>query len=91
MSKIYVLFVKNFPKEGSGKSYVYLPTYEIHYEPVQGKKVAELDVDECVDTFRCTLSEDETYVTCDLYRVSNINGVAKEDHTESFILEREDA
>lgn len=90
MSKIYVLFVKKFPKEGSGEGYVYLPTYEIHYEPIKGK-VAELDIGECVDTFKCTLSEDGSYVDCDLYTISNIDGKAIETRTESFILEREKA
>jgi hypothetical protein len=100
MSKVYVLFVKNFPK-GPGETYTYLPTYEIHYEPVKGK-VAELDVGECVDTYKCTLSgavsygsgsyedaENDPYVTCELYRVSNIDGVAQEELTETFILARE--
>ena len=86
MSKVYVLFVKKFGKEG----YVYLPNFEIHYEPVQGK-VAELDVGDCVDTYRCTLSEDETFVNCELYRVSNIDGKAEEIHTESFVLAREES
>ncbi len=86
MSKIYVLFVKKFGKEG----YVYLPDYEIHYEPIKGK-VAELDVGECVDTFRCTLSEDGTYVNCNLYTVSNIDGKAQETFTESLMLEREES
>jgi len=83
MSKVYVLFVKKFGPEG----YVYLPTYEIHYDPVQGK-VAELNPDECIDVYKCALSEDGTYVKADLYRVSNVNGVAKEEFTESFLMAR---
>jgi hypothetical protein len=85
MSKVYVLFVKKFGKEG----YVYLPDYEIHYEPVTGK-VAELDVGECVDTYRVTLSDDESYINCNLITVSNIDGKAQETWTEHFILEREE-
>jgi hypothetical protein len=85
MSKVYVLFVKKFGKEG----YVYLPDYEIHYEPVKGK-VAELDVGECVDAYRVTLSDDETYVDCNLITVSNVNGKAQETWTEHFTLEREE-
>lgn len=88
MSKIYVLFVKRFPQR-PGENYVYLPTYEIHYKPVEGKKVAELDVGDCVDTFRCELSEDGTYVNCYLYTISNIDGKAQETHTESFIISRD--
>lgn len=87
MSKVYVLFVKKFPQDDK-ESYVYLPNYEIHYEPIKGK-VAELNVGECVDTFRCTLSEDQTYVDCELITVSNIDGRAVETPTESFILGRE--
>lgn len=85
MSKVYVLFVKKFGREG----YVYLPDYEIHYEPIKGK-VAELDVGECVDTYRVTLSEDETYVNCNLFTVSNVDGKAEEKFTESFIIAREE-
>jgi len=86
MSKVYVLFVKKFPK-GNGDAYTYAPDYEIHYEPVKGK-VAELNVDECVDAYRCTLAQDGSYLKCELIRISNINGKALEEHTESFIMER---
>lgn len=85
MSKVYVLFVKKFGKEG----YVYLPDYEIHYEPVKGK-VAELDVGESVDAYRVTLSDDESYVDCNLFTISNVDGKAQETWTEHFILEREE-
>lgn len=84
MSKIYVLFVKKFGKEG----YVYLPDYEIHHEPVKGK-VAELDVGECVGAYRVTLSDDETYLNCNLFTISNIDGKGQETFTESFILEHQ--
>ncbi len=86
MSKVYVLFVKRFPKMPD-EGYVYLPTYEIHYEPVQGK-VAELNPDECVDVYKATLSEDGSYVKMDLYTISNIDGKAKEEFTESFLVQR---
>ena len=89
MNKVYVLFTRTYPK-GDG-SYTYLPGYEVHYEKPATKgprdKVAELNVDECVDTMRCTLSEDEGYVNCKLVTVSNIDGKAVETITESFILE----
>lgn len=84
MNKVYVLFVKQFGKEG----YVYLPTYEIHYDPVQGK-VAELNPGDCIDAYKATLSEDGTYVKMELYRVSNIEGKAQEEFTESFLIARE--
>jgi hypothetical protein len=88
MDKVYVLFIKRFPQR-PGENYVYLPTYEIHYKPVEGKKVAELGVGDCVDTYRCELSEDGTYVHCYLYTVSNIDGKAQENLTESFIIARD--
>lgn len=88
MSKVYVLFVKRFPQR-PGENYVYLPTYEIHYEPLKEGKVAELDVGDCVDTFRCELSKDGSYVTCYLYNVANVDGKAQETHTESFIISRD--
>ena len=88
MSKVYVLFTRKYPKEGS---YTYLPGYEVHYEIPETKgprdKVAELNIDECVDTMRCTLSDDESYVDCQLITVSNIGGKAIETVMESFILE----
>lgn len=90
MDKVYVLITRKYPKEGN---YIYLPFYEVHSSPPQNlgprDKVAELNVDECVDTMRCTLSDDETYVQCQLVTVSNIGGKATETITESFILEAE--
>lgn len=88
MNKVYVLFVKKFGTEEEDH-YVYLPNYEIHYKPVKGK-VAELDVGECVDTYRCTLSGNKEYVNCQLITVSNIDGKAVETPTETFMLARED-
>jgi hypothetical protein len=91
MSKVYVLFTRNYPK--SDGNYTYLPGFEVHSKKPKTKgprdKVAELDVDECVDTMRCTLSKDKDYVTCQLVRVSNIAGKAVETITESFLLEAE--
>ena len=88
MSKVYVLFTRKYPKDGN---YTYLPNYEIHYNPLKNlgprDKVAELNVDECIDTMRCTLSDDGSYVNCRLVTVSNIGGKATETVTESFILE----
>jgi hypothetical protein len=90
MDKVYVLFTRTYPKEGN---YIYLPNYQIHYSPVENlgprDKVAELNADECVDTMRCTLSDDESYVNCQLVTVSNIGGKAAETITETFILEAE--
>jgi hypothetical protein len=90
MSKVYVLFTRKYPKEDS---YVYLPNYEIYYEQPEAKgprdKVAVLEVGDAVDTMRCTLSEDETYVNCELITVGNIDGKAEETLTETFILARE--
>lgn len=93
MSKIYILFTRNYPKNDG--SYVYLPGYEVHHSRPKTKgikdKVAELDVGECVDTFRCTLSKDETYVNCQLVTVSNVDGKATETFTESFIIAHEES
>ncbi len=86
MSKVYVLFVKRFPTDG--ESYVYLTTYEIHYEPKEDK-VAELEPGDCVDVFRCELTEDKTAIICYLYRVSNIDGKAQEEFMETFMMARE--
>lgn len=90
MDKVYVLFTRKYPK---GDNYTYLPNYEIHGSPVENlgprDKVAVLNVDECVDTMRCTLSDDKEYVDCKLVTVSNIAGKAVETVTESFILEAE--
>lgn len=86
MSKVYVLFVKRFPAVGD--TYAYLPTYEIHYQPKEGK-VAELDPGDCVDVFRCELSEDKAATICYLYRISNIDGKAQEEYLETFTMARE--
>ena len=91
MSRVYILFTRNYPKDDG--NYVYLPGYEIHYKKPKTKgprdKVAELNAGECVDTFRCTLSDDQAYVNCQLVTVSNIDGKATETLTESFILGRD--
>lgn len=89
MNKVYVLFVRTYPK--ADDRYTYLPNYEIHYEPVEAKgprdKLAVLEVGECVDTMRCVLSDDREYVDCKLVTVGNVDGKATETITESFILE----
>ena len=78
----YVLVVKNKPKG------VYAPTYEIRTEkPTEGKFVG-LEPGECVDAFKCDLSEDETYIQAQLYCVSNIDDVLVETLTESFQMNR---
>jgi len=86
VSKVYVLFVKRFPKS-ENEGYVYAPSFEIHYDPVQGK-VAELNPGECVDAYKANLSTDGVCVRYDLYRVSNIDGKAQEDFTESVLINR---
>lgn len=91
-NKVYVLFTRTYPKTDG--SYVYLPGFEIHSKKPEAKgardKVAELDVGECVDTFRCTLSDDEQYVNCQLVTVSNVDGKPEEKLTEAFILAHEE-
>lgn len=92
MSKVYILFTRNYPKDDG--NYVYLPTYEIHSKKPKAKgikdKVAELNPNECVDVYKATLSEDHSYVKMDLFTISNIDGKAQETFTESFLLEREE-
>jgi hypothetical protein len=84
--KVYVLFLKDRTSLPEGE-YSYLPYYEIHYQPVEGK-VAELNPNESVDVYKATLSNDKSYVRMDLYTVSNISGQAKEEFTESFLIDR---
>lgn len=70
------------------KGSAYLPSYEIlETEPPEGKKEA-LPPGHCLDLFKCSLSKDETYITCDLYCVTNDNGHIIEQHTETFYLQR---
>lgn len=84
--KIYVLFLKDKKALPEGE-YGYLPYYEIHKAPVQGK-VAELNPGECVDAYKATLSKDKTYIKYDLYKVSNVKGKAVEVFTESILIDR---
>lgn len=86
MSKVYVLFLKDKKALPEGE-YGYLPYYEVHYAPVQGK-VAELSPGECVDAYKATLSKDKSYIKYDLYKVLNIDGKAKEVFTESILIDR---
>lgn len=93
MSKVYILFTRNYPKDDG--NYTYLPKFEVHSKTPKTKgpkdKVAELDVGECVDVYKATLSEDESYVKMELFTISNIDGKSQETFTESFFLEREEA
>ncbi len=83
MTTYWVLIKKNVDR-GS-----YVPTYEIlTAEPPEGKKEA-LPPDHYLDLFKCRLSQDGTYVICDLYRVSNIDGVISEVPTETILLQRD--
>ena len=84
--KIYVLFLKDKKALPEGE-YGYLPYYEIHKAPVQGK-VAELNPGECVDAYKATLSKDKTYIKYDHYKVSNVKGKAVEVFTESILIDR---
>lgn len=78
----WILAIKNVDRG------TYVPTYEIlTSKPAEGK-MAALEPGECLDLFKCSLSEDGTYVTCDLFRVSNIDSVVAEEQTESFFIER---
>ena len=92
MSKIYILFTRNYPKDDG--NYTYLPKFEVHGKKPKTKgpkdKVAELDIGECVDVYKATLSEDQSYVKMELFTISNVDGKAQEAFTESFLLEREE-
>lgn len=92
MSKVFVLFTRNYPKDDG--NYVYLPTFEIHDKKPKTKgikdKVVELNPNECVDVYKATLSEDDEAVKMELFTISNIDGKAQETFTESFFLEREE-
>jgi hypothetical protein len=67
----------------------YTPSYEIvTAEPPEGSKKEALPPGYCIDLFKCRLSSDGNYITCDLYHVANLDGVISERLTESFLLER---
>lgn len=67
----------------------YVPSYEIvTTEPPEGSKKEALPPGYCIDLFKCSMSEDGTYITCDLFHVANLDGIISETHTETFLLER---
>jgi len=79
----YYVLVKKNVDQGA-----YVPTYEIHTtKPAEGK-IAALEPGECVDVFKCSLSKDGTYITCDLFNVANIDGNVSETYKETFYLQK---
>lgn len=81
---IYWILVKKNVDRGT-----FVPTYEIlETEPPEGKKEA-LPPDHYLDLFKCRLSKEGTHVICDLFRVSNVDGVISEVHTETILLQRD--
>ena len=81
---IYWVLVKKNVDRGA-----FVPSYEIlTAEPPEGKKEA-LPPDHYLDLFKCRLSPKGDYVICDLYRVSNVDGVISEVKTETILLQRE--
>jgi hypothetical protein len=83
MHSYWVLIKKNVDRG------VFVPSYEIlEAEPPEGKKEA-LPPDHYLDLFKCELSQDGTYVICKLFRVSNLSGNITEEHTETFLLQRD--
>jgi len=83
--KIYILLTKNRQHQMA------LPGYEIHSDipEVTGRnKLVALEPDECIDVASFTLSPDLSYIQVMEYRVSNINGLAKEELTEAYTLPR---
>lgn len=82
MNTYWVLVKKNHDRGA------YVPSYEIlTIEPPEGKKEA-LPPGYCLDLFKCSLSQDGTYITAKLYIVANVNGNISEVHTETFFIER---
>ena len=80
---IYWALVKRNHDRGT-----YVPTYEIlTEEPSEGKKEA-IPPGYCLDLFKCSLSEDGTYITVNQFCVSNIDGIIDEQLTESFFIKR---
>ena len=66
----------------------YLPSYEIRTEkPIEGK-MAALEPGECVDVFKCSISEDRSHVIVNQFCVSNIDDNLIEELTESYCLKR---
>jgi hypothetical protein len=66
----------------------HVPNYEIHTsQPAEGKMIA-IRPGEYVDAYKCFLSEDGSYITANLFQVSNTDGVLTEKQTESFFIER---
>lgn len=81
---IYWVLVKKNVDRGA-----FVPSYEIlETEPPEGKKEA-LPPDHYLDLFKCRLSKDGTYIICDLYRVSNLDGQIMEEKTETILLQRD--
>jgi len=82
MKTYWVLVKKNFDRGA------YVPSYEVlTFEPLEGKKEA-LPPGYCLDLFKCSLSQDGTYLTNELWYVSNVDGVVIEDHVQTFFLQR---
>jgi hypothetical protein len=80
----WILVKKNFDRGA------YVPSYEIlTTEPPEGKKEA-LPPGYYLDLWKCALSTDGSYIIVNQYRVSNIDGVIDEQHTETYTLDRTD-
>jgi hypothetical protein len=81
---IYWIHVKKNTDRGA-----YVPSYEVvTTEPPEGSKKEALPPGYCIDLWKCSLSADASYITCDLWHVVNLDGIISERQTETFILQR---
>ena len=68
----------------------FVPTFEIidAVPPENKARIITLEVGECVDVYDCNLSRDGKYIDVDQYTISNIEGLANQVITESYIIRR---
>lgn len=82
---VYVLLKKKREHQTS------LPFYEIHDKApeVAGRdKLVTLEPGDCIDVAAFSFSQDLTFIQVMEYCISNIDGKAKEEFTESYTLPR---
>lgn len=66
----------------------YLPTYSVAYEqPEPGVKNALLTPGDCVCLSKCSLVQVDE-VRIEVWKISNVDGQVKEEHLETFSLEK---
>lgn len=82
---IYVYFKRNMQLG------IHLPNFETSLEEPQvaedlKRRVHALDDDECIYGGRFSFSDDQTYIHCNHWRISNIGGKIVEELLESYTM-----